>query len=659
MSAPRGNIPAPDRIVTAPVDNSRRRWFRRAAVILIILGSAWTLLLFGVGGVEMHLFGQTITSHGLLRPLAMAAAGLTLLLIVDGVRRTYEQGRAVFMRLDDRLIAGTLAAMTFAIGVAYASTAAAGADSYGYVSQADLWIAGHLKIDQAWVADVPWPNAKWSFAPLGYRPIAADGSWSIVPTYSPGLPLMMAFAKVVAGHCAMFLIVPIFGAVLVLATFGIGDRLGSRRAGLIGAWLVATSPSMLFHLVEPLTDVPVAGAWAAAFYCLLGSGSYARLLRVGPGSGSHARLLRVGPGSGARSALAAGALAGLAILIRPNLVALAGVMGLWYVMRLGRDDGMRGRALGYGVLFSLGVAPGIVAVALFNQHLYGSAFTSGYGRLGEQFVSARIWPNLVHYLGWLVQSHTPIVLTGLVAIFVPLRLFWPHVRDRWIFLIAGLFVATVWGIYCAYIEFDAWWYLRFLLPSWPFMMVGVGAVALALARAGGSTVRLLVIGVVVAVGVVEIQWTVRQGAFDTWQGERRYPSVARHVSRLTPENSVILSMQHSGSLRYYGGRMTLRYDQIERDWIDRAIAWLAARGVETYLLVEDRELPSIRERFAGTRALAALDAAPVLIYDWGGRIQLFDLSGEGGLLARHVRIRETFKDLRCVPPAPLPRLVLK
>jgi hypothetical protein len=164
---------------------------------------------------------------------------------------------------------------------------------------------------------------------------------------------------------------------------------------------------------------------------------------------------------------------------------------------------------------------------------------------------------------------------------------------------------------------------------------------------------------------------VRQGAFDAWQGERRYPSVARHVSQVTPENSVILSMQHSGTLRYYGGRMTMRYDSIEPDWLDRAIVWLSARGVESYLLAEDWELPSIRERFAGTRALAALDAPPVLIYDGGGRIQLFDLSagsdpheGEGsparhGLPPRGGRIRETFKDLRCVPPAPQPRLVLK
>src|SRR5258705_426569 len=83
--------------------------------------------------------------------------------------------------------------------------------------------------------------------------------------------------------------------------------------------LVATSPAMLFQLMVPLTDVPVAGAWGAAFYCLLGSGAW--------------------------RALSAGLLAGLAIMIRPNLVTLAAVMGLWYALHVWRakDIGERTR----------------------------------------------------------------------------------------------------------------------------------------------------------------------------------------------------------------------------------------------------------------------------------------------------------------------------
>jgi hypothetical protein len=38
-------------------------------------------------------------------------------------------------------------------------------------------------------------------------------------------------------------------------TFGIGRRLGSPRAGLIGCWLVATSPAVLLMLMSAITLV--------------------------------------------------------------------------------------------------------------------------------------------------------------------------------------------------------------------------------------------------------------------------------------------------------------------------------------------------------------------------------------------------------------------
>ena len=46
-----------------------------------------------------------------------------------------------------------------------------------------------------------------------------------------------------------------------------------------------------------------------------------------------------------------------------------------------------------------------------------------------------------------------------------------------------------------------------------------------------------------------------------WKGERRYVTAAQTTGGLTPPNSVVLSVQHSGTVRYYGGRMTIRlYD---------------------------------------------------------------------------------------------------
>lgn len=157
-----------------------------------------------------------------------------------------------------------------------------------------------MKEPLPWVAQAPWPQKEWTFSPLGYRPVERSGEWASVPIYSPGLPLLMAAAKLVGGQCAQFALVPLFGGVAVLATYGLGRRLGSSLAGLIAAWFVATSPVVLGMVMEPLTDVPVMAMWALAFYFLFGDGVL--------------------------SAFAAGPLAALAILIRPNLFALAGIM---------------------------------------------------------------------------------------------------------------------------------------------------------------------------------------------------------------------------------------------------------------------------------------------------------------------------------------------
>ena len=68
------------------------------------------------------------------------------------------------------VLALLIAAAVVAAGVHWNSNTAGGSDSYGYVSQADLWLKGDLTVEQPWVASIPWPDAGRSFAPLGYMP---------------------------------------------------------------------------------------------------------------------------------------------------------------------------------------------------------------------------------------------------------------------------------------------------------------------------------------------------------------------------------------------------------------------------------------------------------------------------------------------------------
>src|SRR6185295_13734328 len=97
-----------------------------------------------------------------------------------------------------------------------------------------------------------------------------------------------------------------------------------------------------------------------------------------------------------RGALLSGAAVSAAVLIRPNLAPLAGVMALWILA----SPGPRIR---HAMWFAAGVIPGCLLVAAVNAWLYGSPLSSGYGGLDTLFSLANIRTNLGRYGGWLVE----------------------------------------------------------------------------------------------------------------------------------------------------------------------------------------------------------------------------------------------------------------
>jgi hypothetical protein len=528
-----------------------------------------------------------------------------------------------------RLFATLLAIAVTVVTAVYGPRAVGGADEYGYASQADLWLKGRLTIDQGFVRQVPWAFAERTFAPLGYHPHPFDRGL-IVPTYSPGFPMLLAVGKAIGGQDGLFLIVPICAGLLVFATSAIGHRLGSPVAGLIAAWLTATSPTVLFMSMATMSDVPVAAAWAGAFVLLLG----------------HSPL----------SAGGAGALAAAAILIRPNLAPLAAVLALRYALDL-RDRGRRRHASLQLTAYSMALLPGVVVVALVNDRLHGSPWTSGYGQLVELFSLRRVPQNLGLYLRWLAQAHTPIALIGLAAIFVPLRRIRPPQQTAGLSIVIALFTAAVWGIYCAWLVFDVWWFTRFMLSSWPFIMLAIGSLAMAAWAAAPALVRPAVAVAVIALGIYQVHFASEWHAFGARDGRRRFVAAARVVRNHTDRNSVIISQDHNGSIRYYGGRTTLDYEWMPRGAaLDAAIVWLKAHGVQTYVAVEDWELERVRRRFADARATLALDRPPVAIYEHPGRMLLFDLTDPRPPEAKPTVERDSDIGSRAAPPVPLARL---
>src|SRR4051812_18510313 len=413
------------------------------AIRAVLLGAActaagWSAALVLFGGFKIRAFGIAIRSSNPDRAFVIACIALAGYFVAGGriqriPRQTVGRLGSAASRLVQELVrrphfvAGALALTLAVAAAAGSSRIAGGADAYGYVSQADLWLAGDLVIEQPWVAQVPWPNAEWSFSPLGYRPAEPLGQWAIVPTYSPGLPLMFAGAKLLGGQCALFAVVPLLTGLGVLVTYGIGKRLVSPWAGVVAAWLVAASPIVIGIAVEPLTDVPVMTAWAVSIYLLLA--------RIG----------------GRLSPAIVGLAAGIAILIRPNLVPQIIPIAMWYMIR--RQTHGDSRFLSTA-LFALAVLPAILLIALFNDRLYGSPLSSGYGALGDLHARSHVRPNLGRYLAWFAFAQTPVALAGLAALLVPSRRLWTAATDLRIVPILAIFVALLWAQYFAYEVYD-------------------------------------------------------------------------------------------------------------------------------------------------------------------------------------------------------------
>ncbi len=480
-----------------------------------------------------------------------------------------------------RVAVALLVAATMAVGVGWGTFVAGGSDSFCYLHQARRWASGRLQVPDPLALEAPWPDAPLTFAPAGHIP-SPTVPGAIAPMCPAGLSLVMAPLVAIGGVDAAFLLVPLFGALLVGATFAAGSRFGPR-IGLASALVTAASPIVLYQLVQPLSDVPAAALWMSA--------------------------VAAATGTRRRGAAWSGVAAGVAVVIRPNLVPLAVPLAVFIAWR---PERIRTQRIRDTAAFGLGVALGCAVVALIQQAFYGSPLRSGYGALTALFDFRHVAPNAARYVWWLTDTHTP---AWLLAAAAPVLL--PGALSR---LFAALVLANV-ACYLPYVVFDDWSYLRFLLPTLPLLVI------LALASADAACRRLVpwTAGPVVAaaalvlafIGVGEAQ--ARQ-AFRLHALEARYERAGTFVARRLPANALVITSGESGSVRFYSGRPTLVWDALDPAWLDRAVAFLRARGFEPVFLFESWEEPRFRQRFPAS-SLGALDWPPAA--EIAGRVRVY------------------------------------
>lgn len=554
------------------------------ALLIAVVGAGLLLAAAAVFGAGMStsVGGMRVSARTLFRPVVIAVSAALIASWRSKRREQQFTNLWIAAQRHATAIVMCVALVVFTSAMRTSLFEARASDQYGYVSQAALWSRGDLVVPQPLAAAAPWPNATWTFSPLGYRP--GQRPATIVPTYPPGLPLIMAGFITLVGPFGAFIVVPLLGVVAIVATFFLGRRIAGPAGGLLAAMLLSTSPIFLYQMREPMSDVPVTAWWLLA-----------TLLIATPGPAR---------------AFGGGLAVSAAIMTRPNLVPLAAVLGIFV---LGYASArLRSRVVN-AVAFASGVLPGCIALALVNRSLYGSAFESGYGSTAELFKLEYLGANLSNYPRWLVETETPLILLAVAApwcIRTPLT---------WLFIAIS---AALFASYAFYLPFDNWTYLRFLLPAISVLLILTAAVLLHLSqRLPSRSARWLA----AAAWVVVMAWRWDSaGMQPPPPNERRFAVVGEFVRDGLPENAILLSMQHSGSLRYYSGRQTLRWDLLEPEWLERSLTFLREQGYRPFLVLEEWEQPLFTQRFAGHTKVAALDWRPMATYSGEIRTDIFD-----------------------------------
>ncbi len=567
----------------------------RALLAVSLLGAAAAVLVACTGGfrTEVGPWRFSMRSPWPALVLALLTAAIGFLLAPRALASHADAFRGCLARRA-AAVALAVACATALTGVVHGSAVPSGADASGYLSQGALWRIGSLWLAEPAMLEAPWPEAAWTFSPLGYRPARTPGA--LVPTYPPGLPIHFAVAGALAGDIGLRAVVPLLGALGVWCAFVLARRLAGPVAGIAAASLLATSPPWLSQLLQPMSDVPVTAWWLA---CL-------------------AVASRPAPASPSRAAIA-GAIAGVAWLVRPNLVLLLPV-ALWLLLPRRRDPAATS-SWPLAAAFGAGLSPAIALLCVVNWALYGAPWTSGYGRAADLFSLSFVGRNIGLYGGWLSDVHLPLLLVaalgGAVSLVTRER---PRVPRLWPALV--LLGLAVCASYLVYAPFETWAYLRFLLPAIAVLAVAAGMAVAALARVQRPWAPAAALLVLVAMAGLAWDQARQLDVFSTAQRERRYLLAAQWVQRHAPPGTRWLASQHSGSLRATTGRPVIRWDLLEPGRrADTGQAWLDLAWTGTYaptagdreaawLVVDAEEEPAFRRRFASVSDLGRLDWPP-------------------------------------------------
>jgi hypothetical protein len=523
---------------------------RRFAVIVdwLLAISIALAVVVAIVGIDFKIGALSIRAHSAIRVGAVS-------IVLIAVR--WRMGIASLPAWLARIALLTLVCGSVTTWFRFLLSTVGGADSYGYVSASALIARGRL-IDPAPIAEwLTSPNRLAIASPLGWTP-APDGS-GIGPTFPIGTSSLMALFALVSGQQAVFFLAPVMALATLALVYRAARDWFDAEVALLAIAILAWNPVFITYAKQPMSDVPATAWMTLAIVLAIRRDAF--------------------------SAFGAGLAAGAAVVTRPALLIAAAAIPF---LSLTGDSRYR-RFL----LSGIGAAIGVAIQMAVQAKLFGSPFSTGYGSASGLFAWSHAGTNIVIFARQMWIAFGPVWLVGLVAgvAIAPTEL-------RWRLLTVFAAVALP---YVFYLPFDHWETLRFLLPGLAILSALIAASVMRVARSAPVawfTVMLPVFFAVILAGRSES--LLRQSSqWDIQSMEDRYPLAGEWINVNTPPGSVVMANQHSGSLRWYGKRQTIRWDFVEPQQLASTVNELQSRGAAVYVALEGNEVDMFDRRFKG------------------------------------------------------------
>jgi hypothetical protein len=407
-----------------------------------------------------------------------------------------------------------------------------GADSSGYLGEAKMFAEGRLRIPIDPLRELAiGPKFAPVFTPLGFSWTSTD---HMVPLYPPGLPLHFAAAGIVFGwDRAPFYVSPIFTLLTIAAIYFLAREAGLDRWFSIGAAAIfAAIPVVISTSLQPLSD-NVATFWAVLAILF----AYRRW------------------------PVPAGVAFAIGVWVRPTNLLLA--LPLAFALR------WQWRSL---LLAAAGALPLGRALMWMNFRMFGSPFTTGYGRVTDVVDWNVLRTCSMHHLGWIAKTLTPLVpVATLLAVF-------DRKISRWTRVTLFAWFVVFIAFYSVYNVCQDWWDMRFVLPGIPAAII---ATVLVLQRFPKAIAALLMVALVMAPAMM----SRRLSATGFGRAESFWPATIAWAEPQLPKRAVVISGIYSGPFYYYAKRFTARHDMMDSDTYQLLRAYAGVANLPWYAMI--------------------------------------------------------------------------